>query len=150
MEHRPYFCNINIYSYESPHPKNNLGRLAGTEVPNREEYLPRRDDVAVFSSNYNLYGDMSRRVMSLLSQYSPKVDVYSIDEAFLDLTGLRKTFNCSYEEITEKIVKDIKEKIGIDVSVGLSYSKVLAKLANDKAKNLQKAKEKEHGSDELN
>ena len=47
-----------------------------------------QNDVAVFSSNYNLYGDMSRRVMSLLSRYSPKVDVYSIDEAFLDLSGM--------------------------------------------------------------
>ena len=76
--------------------------------------------------------------MDKLYDYTPDVEIYSIDEAFLDLTGLRKTFNCSYEEIVEKIVKDIKNDIGIDVSIGLSYSKVLAKLANDKAKNLQK------------
>ncbi|MBO5172775.1 MAG: SOS mutagenesis and repair protein UmuC, partial [Bacteroidaceae bacterium] len=47
-----------------------------------------QNEVAVFSSNYNLYGDMSRRVMSLLSKYTPQIDVYSIDEAFLDLTGM--------------------------------------------------------------
>ena len=47
-----------------------------------------KNGVAVFSSNYNLYGDMSRRVMSLLSTYTPKLDIYSIDEAFLDLTGM--------------------------------------------------------------
>jgi nucleotidyltransferase/DNA polymerase involved in DNA repair len=47
--------------------------------------------------------------MDELINFTPEIEVYSIDEAFLDLTGLRKTFNCSYEEITEKIVKDIKE-----------------------------------------
>lgn len=47
-----------------------------------------QNEVAVFSSNYNLYGDMSHRVMSLLSRYSPKIDVYSIDEAFLNLSGM--------------------------------------------------------------
>ena len=132
MEHRPYFCNINIYSYESPHPKNNLGRLAGTEVPNREEYLPRRDDVAVFSSNYNLYDDMSRRVMSLLSQYSPKVDVYSIDEAFLDLSEMGTS-----EELIgycKKMVRFIHKGTGIPISLGIAPTKTLAKMASKFAK----------------
>ena len=97
-------------------------------------------NVTFLSGNLTYYCEISKRVMNELINFTPEIEVYSIDEAFLDLTGLRKTFNCSYEEITEKIVKDIKEKIGIDVSVGLSYSKVLAKLANDKAKNLQKIK----------
>ena len=94
--------------------------------------------VTFLSGNLSYYCEISKRVMDKLQDFSPDIEIYSIDEAFLDLTGLRKTFNCSYEEITEKIVKEIKEEIGIDVSVGLSYSKVLAKLANDKAKNLQK------------
>ena len=96
--------------------------------------------VIFLSGNLPFYCEISKRVMDKLYDFTPDVEVYSIDEAFLDLTGLRKTFNCSYEEITEKIVKDIKNEIGIDVSVGLSYSKVLAKLANDKAKALQKIK----------
>ncbi|MBR2069628.1 MAG: Y-family DNA polymerase [Candidatus Gastranaerophilales bacterium] len=94
--------------------------------------------VIFLSGNLPYYCEISKRVMDKLQDFTPDIEIYSIDEAFLDLTGLRKTFNCSYEEITERIVKDIKEEIGIDVSVGLSYSKVLAKLANDKAKNLQK------------
>ena len=49
--------------------------------------------------------------MDKLYDFTPDVEIYSIDEAFLDLTGLRKTFNCSYEEITERIVKEIKEEI---------------------------------------
>ena len=94
--------------------------------------------VIFLSGNLPYYCEISNRVMTKLQDFSPDIEIYSIDEAFLDLTGLRKTFNCSYEEITEKIVKEIKEEIGIDVSVGMSYSKVLAKLANDKAKHLQK------------
>ena len=96
--------------------------------------------VIFLSGNIPYYCEISKRVMDKLYDFTPDVEVYSIDEAFLDLTGLRKTFNCSYEEIVEKIVKDIKDEIGIDVSIGLSYSKTLAKLASDKAKNLQKAK----------
>ncbi len=96
--------------------------------------------VIFLSGNLPFYCEISKRIMDKLYDFTPDVEVYSIDEAFLDLTGLRKTFNCSYEELVEKIVKDIKNEIGIDVSVGLSYSKVLAKLANDKAKALQKIK----------
>jgi len=96
--------------------------------------------VTFLSGDLTYYCEISKRVMDKLYDYTPDIEIYSIDEAFLDLTGLRKTFNCSYEEIIERIVKEIKDEIGIDVSVGLSYSKVLAKLANDKAKNLQKIK----------
>ena len=94
--------------------------------------------VVFLSGDLSYYCEISKRVMDKLYSYTPDVEIYSIDEAFLDLTGLRKTFNCSYEDIIKKIVYDIKNEIGIDVSVGLSYSKVLAKLANDKSKNLQK------------
>ena len=94
--------------------------------------------VTFLSGDLTYYCEISKRIMDKLYCYTPDVEIYSIDEAFLDLTGLRKTFNCSYEDIIKKIVVDIKNEIGIDVSVGLSYSKVLAKLANDKAKQLQK------------
>ena len=94
--------------------------------------------VVFLSGDLSYYCEISKRVMDKLYSYTPDVEIYSIGEAFLDLTGLRKTFNCSYEDIIKKIVYYIKNEIGIDVSVGLSYSKVLAKLANDKSKNLQK------------
>lgn len=96
--------------------------------------------VKFLSGDLTYYCEISKRVMAKLCDFTPDVEVYSIDEAFLDLTGLRKTFNCSYEEIARRIVEEIKEETGIDVSVGLSYSKVLSKLANDKAKILQKNK----------
>ena len=91
-----------------------------------------QNDVAVFSSNYNLYGDMSRRVMSLLSRYSPKVDVYSIDEAFLDLSGMGDA-----EQLTEyckKMVRHIGKGTGIPISLGIAPTKTLAKMASKFAK----------------
>ncbi len=93
--------------------------------------------ITFLSGNLSFYCEISKRVMTKLLDFTPDVEIYSIDEAFLDLTGLRKTFNSSYEEIIERIVKEIKEEIGIDVSIGLSYSKVLSKLACDKVKTLQ-------------
>lgn len=91
-----------------------------------------QNDVAVFSSNYNLYGDMSRRVMSLLSRYSPKIDVYSIDEAFLDLSGMGTS-----DELTEyckKMVRYIGKGTGIPISLGIAPTKTLAKMASKFAK----------------
>ena len=91
-----------------------------------------QNDVAVFSSNYNLYGDMSRRVMSLLSRYSPKVDVYSIDEAFLDLTGMGTTE--SLTAYCKKMVRHIGKGTGIPISLGVAPTKTLAKMASKFAK----------------
>lgn len=91
-----------------------------------------QNDVAVFSSNYNLYGDMSRRVMSLLSRYSPKIDVYSIDEAFLDLSGMGTS-----DELTDyckKMVRYIGKGTGIPISLGIAPTKTLAKMASKFAK----------------
>lgn len=94
--------------------------------------------VTFLSGDLPYYREISKNLMEKLFDYTPDVEICSIDEAFLDLTGLRKTFNCSYEEIIEKIALNIEKETGIPVSIGMSYSKTLAKLANDKAKNLQK------------
>jgi len=95
-------------------------------------------NVTFLSGNLPFYCDISKRIMNKLKDYTPDVEVYSIDEAFLDLTGLDKVFKITYQELIQKIVLDIKEEIGIDVSIGLSYSKVLAKLACEKTKEKQK------------
>ena len=95
-------------------------------------------NVVYLSGNHSRYNEISKRVMTKLYDYTPNVEVYSIDEAFLDLGGTRKLHRCSYEEIIEKIRLDIKNDIGIDVSIGLSYSKTLAKLACEKAKEINK------------
>ncbi len=94
-------------------------------------------NVTFLSGNLPFYCEISKRVMDKLFDYTPDVEIYSIDEAFLDLTGIDKVTGLNFDELINKIVFDIKEEIGIDVSVGLSYSKVLAKLANDKSKTIQ-------------
>lgn len=92
-------------------------------------------DVTYLSADFSLYHELSQRMMNLISSYSDKVDVYSIDEAFLDITGLDKVLKLSFKEIAIKIKQDIESHIGVSVSVGIANSKVLAKLATHKAKN---------------
>ena len=94
--------------------------------------LLEKNGVAVFSSNYNLYGDMSRRVMSMLSSFFPKINVYSIDEAFLDLSEIKDVE--SIAELSRKAVKLINRGIGIPVSLGIAPTKTLAKMASVYAK----------------
>lgn len=85
--------------------------------------------VAVFSSNYTLYGDMSGRVMSMLAELSPEIEVYSIDEAFVNLDGIR-----DLESIGKKMVSGVTRGTGIPVSLGVAPTKTLAKIANKFAK----------------
>jgi DNA polymerase V len=92
--------------------------------------------VRVFSSNYALYGDMSRRVMQTLSRFSPDMEVYSIDEAFLDLSHLRR---CDPERYGRAIRRTVGKWTGIPVSVGIGETKTLAKIANRLAKKSPKA-----------
>jgi DNA polymerase V len=88
-------------------------------------------DVAVFSSNYALYGDMSRRVMDTLATFTPEVERYSIDEAFLNLAGFERRGLTDYARL---IRTTIKRDTGIPVSIGIGPTKTLAKTANYLAK----------------
>ncbi len=92
--------------------------------------------VTYLSSDFTLYHEISQRMMQLLQRYSDIVEVYSIDEAFLDMTGMEKMFNLEYKDLAKKIKYDIENEIGITVSVGVAPSKMLAKLATHKAKSL--------------
>lgn len=87
--------------------------------------------IGVFSSNYKLYGDMSNRVMMLLSSFSPDVEVYSIDESFLDFSGFERF---DLKVIGENIVRTVTKGTGIPVSVGIANTKTLAKVASKFAK----------------
>jgi len=92
--------------------------------------LIKRHNIAVFSSNYTLYADISSRVMSTLENFSPEIEVYSIDEAFLVMRGEP----ASYPETGFEIKKRIQRDIGIPVSVGIAKTKTLAKIAGTYAK----------------
>lgn len=92
---------------------------------------------AVFiNANHDLYSQISKKVMAVLQDFSPTVEIYSIDEAFLDLTGLEKLYKKNYLEIAAMIRQEVLQKVDIPVSIGVSSSKSLAKLASDKAKKL--------------
>ncbi len=108
-----------------------LGIRMGTPFYQVEPYL-RQKNVTVFSSNYALYADISARVMSILEQLSPRVEIYSIDEAFLDLTGVEAI--ASLNEFGNQIKQTVERSTGIRVCVGIAPSKTLAKLANHAAK----------------
>jgi len=87
-------------------------------------------DAEIFSSNYALYGDMSSRVMNLLHNFTPKVEIYSIDEAFLNLEPRKHSLDNLAHSIREKMY----QWTGIPVSIGIAETKVLAKIANRRAK----------------
>ena len=93
--------------------------------------LVKKNNVQIFSSNYSLYGDLSRRVMRVLKGFSDKIEIYSIDEAFIDLSHIK-------DEMTEEYGKKIRERVlkwtGIPTSVGISCTKTLSKVANHVAK----------------
>lgn len=85
--------------------------------------------IVVFSSNYTLYGDMSSRVMSILSSLAPDIEVYSIDEAFVNLDGI-----ADYQSLGTNIVNKVYKGTGIPVSLGIAPTRTLAKMANKFAK----------------
>ncbi|SIQ23306.1 translesion error-prone DNA polymerase V subunit UmuC [Marinobacterium stanieri] len=108
-----------------------MGIKMGVPFYQIEPYLTQQG-VAVFSSNYALYADMSARVMSILEQESPRVEIYSIDEAFLDLSGMESV--ATLADFGRHIRTTVQQWTGITVCVGIAPSKTLSKLANHAAK----------------
>jgi DNA polymerase V len=96
-----------------------------------------RYEVVVQSSNYALYGDLSNRVMTVLNQFSPEIEIYSIDECFLDLCGFEERDLTAY---AWKIKQTVERWTGIPVGIGIAQTKTLSKIANRIAKKSPKAK----------
>ncbi|HCH7883098.1 TPA: Y-family DNA polymerase [Raoultella ornithinolytica] len=102
----------------------------------KQKDIFRRHGVICFSSNYELYADMSNRVMTTLEELSPRCEIYSIDEAFCDLTGVR---NCrDLTEFGREIRETVLSRTYLTVGVGIAQTKTLAKLANHVAKKWQR------------
>lgn len=91
--------------------------------------------VIYINANHYNYAQISEQVMKFLKNFSPLVEVYSIDEAFVDLTGLSKLYKKNYYDLAKYIRDQIAQEIGIPVSIGVSRTKALAKLASDKSKS---------------
>ena len=90
-----------------------------------------RHNIVKFSANFDLYGDISRRIITILTTITPKIEVYSVDESFLDLSELAIT---DYTAWGEMVREKIMQWVGVPVSIGIAPTKTLAKLASDRAK----------------
>jgi DNA polymerase V len=116
----------------------------GMGVPAFEvEESMKKNNVEVFSSNYTLYADMSSRVMETLSVFTPDIEIYSIDEAFLHLDGFNglghPCRDCSLADYGRKIRQTVQQWTGMPVTVGIARTKTLAKIANRIAKKSTRA-----------
>ncbi len=98
-------------------------------------HLIKQHDIKIFSSNFELYGDISNRMMTILQTFTPDVEVYSIDEAFLDLSRMPIT---DYDLLAKSMYDTVFKQIGIPITIGIASTKTLAKVANRCAKKLRK------------
>jgi DNA polymerase V len=130
LEHKPIIIlsNNDGCAVARSHEAKSLGIKMG--VPYFEiKDICQKHDIQVFSSKYTLYSSMSRRVMSILKDFAVRQEIYSIDESFLDLTGVPNLTNYG-----QKIRDTVKQWTGIPVCIGIGHTKVLAKFANHLAK----------------
>ena len=97
------------------------------------KHLIKQHNVRVYSSNYPLYGDISSRVMATLEELAPQIEVYSIDEAFLDLSGYIK--RSELDNFGQTVRATVAQNVGVPVCIGIAPTKTLAKLANHAAKH---------------
>jgi len=104
-----------------------LGIKRGLPLWEAREICP---SLVILPNDYETYGLYSKRMFNIMRKYTPTVEEYSVDEGFADITGLRRIFRASYEEIAERMRQEIYDELGVSVSVGLSLSKSLAKLCS--------------------
>jgi DNA polymerase-4/DNA polymerase V len=109
------------------YPAKKLGIKRGVSLHEARKICP---GLIILPSDYETYSLFSRRMFSIMRRFTPDVEEYSIDEAFADITGMRRALRSSYEEIIFKMKKEIETELGITVSAGLSITKVLAKVAS--------------------
>lgn len=110
----------------------NLGVPMGVPLFQAVEKYP---ECIYIPANHYAYTKISKKVMAVLKEFSPNIQIYSIDEAFVDFTGLTKLYNKNYYELGLELQKRVWDEVNIPVTIGVSQSKTLAKLASDKAKN---------------
>lgn len=109
------------------YPAKKLGIKRGVPLHEARKICPK---LIILPSDYETYSLFSQRMFNIMRRFTPDVEEYSIDEAFSDLTGMRRALHSSYEEIALNMKKAIERELAITVSVGLSITKVLAKVAS--------------------
>lgn len=103
------------------------GLQRGMTVHEAKKICP---ELLAVPSDYEAYGLFSQKIFAIVRRFTPQVEEYSIDEAFADIAGLRRLYRCSYPQIAQNLKREIQKDLGLTVSVGLSLSKSLAKLAS--------------------
>src|SRR5512136_242336 len=109
------------------YPAKKLGIKRGVPLHEARQICP---GLIILPSDYETYSLFSKRMFAIMRRFTPEVEEYSIDEAFLDLTGTRRLHRTGYKEIGAMIQEEIKRELDITVSVGVSLSKVTAKLCS--------------------
>ncbi|MEN6624358.1 MAG: DNA polymerase IV [Smithella sp.] len=109
------------------YPAKKMGIKRGVSLYDAKKMCP---GLIVLPSDYETYSLFSQRMFDIMRRFTPDVEEYSIDEAFADITGMRRALRSSYEEIALKMKKQIEKELAITVSVGLSITKVLAKIGS--------------------
>jgi DNA polymerase-4/DNA polymerase V len=109
------------------YPAKRLGIKRGVPLHEARALCP---ELVILPSDYETYSLFSRRMFNIIRRFTPQVEEYSIDEAFADITGMRRAHHASYDTITLRIKSEIQRELGITISAGLSLTKVLAKVAS--------------------
>jgi DNA polymerase-4/DNA polymerase V len=109
------------------YPAKKIGIKRGVPLHEARKICP---GLIVLPSDYETYSLFSRRMFSVMRRFTDQVEEYSIDEAFADITGMRRALHASYEVIAAKMKQEIDRELGLTVTVGLSITKVLAKVAS--------------------
>lgn len=115
---------ISCASYEAKR----LGIKRGVSLWDAQKICP---DVVILPSDYETYSLFSKRMFEIMRRYTPDVEEYSIDEGFADITAMRAFFRCPYKEIAVRLQETVRKELDLTVSVGLSVTKSLAKIASD-------------------
>lgn len=105
-----------------------LGIKRGISLHEARRICP---ELVVLPSDYESYSLFSKRMFEIMRRYTPEVEEYSIDEGFADISGMRSVFRCSYRELAAEIQRTIQSELDLTVSIGLSITKSLAKIASD-------------------
>ena len=125
------FCGliVALYLYCFPfYEAKRIGISRGLSLWEAKKQCP---ELVVLPSDYESYSLFSKRMFDIIRQYTPVVEEASIDEGYADISGMRRVFRMSYEQIAQTIQREIHAQLGITVSIGLSITRGLAKLASD-------------------
>jgi len=107
------------------------GVTTGMPVWEAKKLLP---NGAFLTPDFRFYGQMSAQMFSILRRYSPEIEIYSIDEGFMDMNGIRTLWRRSFRQLADEIRRAVRQEVGITVSVGISTTRTLAKMASESNK----------------